>query len=282
MASGPVGSDPLPETVARLTEPGLDRRERRQLLGRLVLSLGRSAKAAGVAGVGGGRWLTELVVQTVPRLPIRDLPTLREHHGGLAGDALAAALIRSASLAASGIGAAGGALATAEWAAPPTLLSTPVQIAAETLAVAAVELKLVAELHEVYGVIVPGTRGQRAGSYLTAWAHRRGVDLGTPSAGLTGVVGQATRRELRDQLMRRMGRNLATLGPLFTGAVVGAELNRRATRSLGEAVQRDLRRRGPEIWGGPYFRRPPPQHRWLRRSRSSGGSDGRVLDAGGK
>jgi hypothetical protein len=37
-----------------------------------------------------------------------------------------------------------------------------------------------------------------------------------------------------------LGRNVSTLGPLLTGAVVGAELNRRGTRRLGEAVRRDL------------------------------------------
>jgi hypothetical protein len=31
-----------------------------------------------------------------------------------------------------------------------------------------------------------------------------------------------------------------TLAPFLTGAVAGAEVNRRATRSLGEAVVRDL------------------------------------------
>jgi hypothetical protein len=38
-----------------------------------------------------------------------------------------------------------------------------------------------------------------------------------------------------------MGRNLTSIGPLLTGAAVAAELNRRATRSLGEAIRDDLR-----------------------------------------
>ncbi len=236
----PDAPDQLTADVARLSEDGLDRRERRRLLGRLVTGLGRSARSAGIASVSGGRWLTDLVVQAAPHLTIRDLETLRAHHDQRTGDALAESLVRSASRVSAGIGAAGGALATAEWAAPPALLSTPVQLVAETLAVAAVELKLVAELHVAYGVYVPGTVSERATSYLTAWARRRGVDLERPGAGLGGVVGQASRRELRDQLVRRMGRNLTTMGPVFTGAVIGAELNRRATRGLGEAVRRDL------------------------------------------
>jgi hypothetical protein len=239
-ADDPAASTELSDTVGQLTSGDLGRGERRRLLGRLVAGLGRSARAAGVGSVGGGRWLTDLVVQTAPRLPIRDLPTLTRHFGGRTGDELAQALVTTASRATAGIGAAGGALATAEWAAPPTLLSTPVQLVAETLAVAAIEVKLVAELHEAYGVAVPGTAMQRATAYLTAWARRRGVDLTRSGAGLSSVIGTASRRELRDQLMRRMGRNLTTLGPVFTGALIGAELNRRATRSLGEAVRRDL------------------------------------------
>jgi hypothetical protein len=239
-ADRPPAADELSDTVAQLAGGELDRAQRRQLLGRLVATLGRSAKAAGVAGVGGGRWLTDLVVQTAPRVPIRDLETLQQHYNGLSGDALAEALMRSAARTTAGIGAAAGALATAEWAAPPTLLSAPVQLVAETLAVAAVEIKLVAELHEAYGVIVPGTGAQRTTAYLTSWARRRGVDLTRPGAGLTSVISSASRRELRDQLMRRLGRNLTSLGPVFTGALIGAELNRRATRGLGEAIRRDL------------------------------------------
>lgn len=241
----PATGDELSDTVAQLTAGDLGGADRRRLLRRLVGALGRSAKAAGVAGVGGGRWLTDLVVATTPRVPIRDLATLVEHFDGRTGDELAEALVRSASRTTAGIGAAAGALATAEWAAPPTLLSAPVQLVAETLAVAAVEVKLVAELHEAYGVIVAGSTAQRTTAYLTSWARRRGVDLTRTGSGLTGVIGSASRRELREQLMRRMGRNLTTLGPMFTGALIGAELNRRATRSLGEAIRRDLLSRPP-------------------------------------
>jgi hypothetical protein len=59
-----------------------------------------------------------------------------------------------------------------------------------------------------------------------------------------GGLGQPARREvarlLRRRLTRRALRNLPTLAPFLAGAVAGAEVNRRATRSLGEAVVRDL------------------------------------------
>ena len=268
-------AEQLALTVAQLTGEALDRRQRRRLLGQLVTGLGRSARRAGVAGAGGGRWLTDLVVQTVPHLPVRDLATLRAHHDGLAGEGLVDALVRSASRVSAGIGAAGGALATAQWAAPPTLLSTPVQLVAETVAIAAVEVKLVAELHEAYGTAVAGTAGQRGAAYLTAWARRRGVDLARPSTGLAHVVGQATRRELRDQLMRRLGRNLTTLGPMFTGAIIGAEVNRRATRALAEAIRHDLLRQQ----GAGRVSIEPCQ---ARSEIGAGRSDRRVLEPGGQ
>jgi hypothetical protein len=44
-------------------------------------------------------------------------------------------------------------------------------------------------------------------------------------------------------LLRRFGRNLTTLGPLLTGAAVASYLNRRATRSLGDKIRKDLRKR---------------------------------------
>ena len=57
------------------------------------------------------------------------------------------------------------------------------------------------------------------------------------------VLGTAARRELQATLLRRFGRNLTTLGPLLTGAAVASYLNRRATRKLGEKVQKDLRKK---------------------------------------
>ena len=43
--------------------------------------------------------------------------------------------------------------------------------------------------------------------------------------------------------MRRLGRNLSTLAPFLAGALAGAELNRRETKALGEALLRDLHKR---------------------------------------
>src|SRR5205823_14912721 len=102
------------------------------------------------------QWMTEAVAEVAPHLPIRDLDTLRLHHDGLDGEALAERLVRNAARVTAGIGAAGGGVAAIEWLATPTLLSAPVLLAAETVAVVAVEMKLIGELHEVYRRPVPG------------------------------------------------------------------------------------------------------------------------------
>ena len=83
------------------------------------------------------------------------------HYGGLSGDELADALVRQASRATAGVGAAGGALAAVQHAAPPSLVVAPVQLAAETVAVVVTELKLVAELHVV---VRPRARRARPGA----------------------------------------------------------------------------------------------------------------------
>jgi hypothetical protein len=241
-APDPTAADPVGEIVARLAGAGeVDRRQQGRALGSLARALTVSARGAGRASVLGGRWLTDLLVDVAPRIPLRDLATLREQHGGLAGEELADALTAAAARATAAVGAAGGALAAVEFAAPPMLLTTPVQIAAETLLVAAVEIKLMAELHEVYGAAVAGTPGQRATAYLMAWTNRRGIDPLDPSA-LRFTVGTAARRAIRRRLVRRAGRNLSTLGPLMTGAVAGGVVNHRETRRLGEQVRADLRR----------------------------------------
>ena len=87
-----------------------------------------------------------------------------------------------------------------------------------------------------------GTGAERATAYVTAWANERGVDVLAPG-NLGTALGTAARRELRRRLMRRVGRNVTTLAPFLVGAAAGAELNRRATRSLGHAVVEDLRPR---------------------------------------
>jgi len=116
-----------------------------------------------------------------------------------------------------------------------------VQIAAETLLVAVVEMKMIAELHEVYGAGVAGAPRQRATAYLLAWTNRRGIDPLDP-AGLHLALGGTAKRALRRRLVRRAGRNLSTLGPLMSGAVAGSVVNARETRRLGEEIRTDLRR----------------------------------------
>lgn len=237
------GGPSVAEVVRRLSnDDGMDRRTRGRLLGRLAGALGASARRAGVASVTGGQWLADLLVQTAPSLSVRDLDTLREHHHGREGDSLADSLVDSATRATTGVGAAGGALAAVEYTAPATMLYAPAQIAAETLAVAAIEVKLIAELHEVYGIEVPGTGSQRGITFVHAWARRRGFDPSNP-ASLPRAIGPAARDQLRRRLMVRMSRNVTTLGPMFTGAVAGGVLNRQATRKLADAIRADLRQR---------------------------------------
>ena len=49
------------------------------------------------------------------------------------------------------------------------------------------------------------------------------------------------KRELRQQIMKRMVRNLPNLTPFMVGAAVGAVLNRRDTKKLAGHVREDLR-----------------------------------------
>jgi hypothetical protein len=243
----PQGDDGgVGDLVARITgrgeDAGASRADRARDLGRLTRALGSSARRAGRMSVIGGSWLVDLLLDTAPRIPFRDGPTLRAQHPGLSDDDLAQTLISGAAKTTAAVGAAGGALAAVEFAAPPTLLTAPVQLAAETLLVAAAEVKLIAELHEVYGVPATGPLRGRAIAYVVAWSERRGVDPLSPTL-LSFSLGASAKRALRNRLIRRAGRNLTTLGPLMSGAVAGSVVNHRETRRLGEEVRDDLRRR---------------------------------------
>jgi len=242
------GDVPEPEerdrdaTVAALAAHDLAPEQRRQLLSRLVADV--RARGVGDMFKPGKviRWLADEITDVAPHIPIRDLQTLRRHHDGLDGEELAQRLVRNAAIATGGVGAASGGVAAVEWAVTPTLLSAPVLLGVETVAVVAIEIKLIGELHEVYRQPVPGNGTQRAVALVQAWAGRRGVNPMVPGVGVAAVLGTTARKELRDRLLRRFSRNLSTLGPLLTGAAVAAYLNRRATLALGEKLREDLRK----------------------------------------
>lgn len=238
------------ETLAALTADDLEQTRRRQLLHRLAGQL----RARGVGDLfkpsAAIRWMADTVSQVAPRIPIRDRQTLRAHFDGLDGDLLAERLIRNAARATAGVGATGGGIAAVEWATPPTLLSAPVLLGVETVAVVAIELKLVGELHEAYGVPLPGQGARRAAALIHAWASQRGVNPFVPGGGVGAVLGTAARRELREMLLRRFGRNLTTLGPFLTGAAVASYLNYRATRGMGQRLADDLRQRRAQLGAG--------------------------------
>lgn len=242
----PEPSDDASEELARVVslnaighDGGSESADWARHLGRLAGALARSARTAGIRGVTGGRWLAGVLVEAAPRLPIRTRPALRSQYGDLSDDEIADELIAAATRTTAAIGAAAGALAAVEFVAPPTLLAAPVQVMAETIAVAAVEVRLLAELHELYAAPVPIPPGERAMAYLIGWSQQRGIR--PMSASSPAALRQIALRRLRPRLLRRAGRNVTTMAPFFIGAVAGAEVNRRATRELGRSLLQDLR-----------------------------------------
>lgn len=227
--------------VEQLSDDDLGRVEKGRALVRMSSIVGARARAAGAKAVTSGRLLADLLVEAVPHIPVRDLDTLVEHHHGLTGEALADALVKNATRATTSIGAAGGAVAAAEWAAMPLLITIPAEVVVETLAVAAVEVKLVAELHAVYGIPVPGTGTERAMTFAGSWASRRGIDPLRPWT-IPNVLGIAGRATLGKRLIARFARNLGTIIPFFVGAAIGATVNNGETKKLAASMRTDLRR----------------------------------------
>jgi len=231
----------LTEAVQELSQEDVEPARRRKLLGRLVRS---QTSKHGVKDLfkpkEAVRWVADAIGDVIPHIQVRDLDTLKSHFDGLDGEQLAERLVRNASRVTAGIGAAGGGVAAIEWVATPTLLSAPVLLAAETVAVVAVEIKLIGELHEAYRQPIPGTGSQRAVALAQAWSDQRGVNPLVPGRGVAVALSTAARKDLRERLLKRLGRNLTTFGPMLTGAAVASYLNRRATLSLGEKVRKDL------------------------------------------
>ncbi|MFE5188425.1 hypothetical protein [Streptomyces sp. NPDC056628] len=185
------------------------------------------------AGLG---YLADRLIEYAPRIPVRDLATLRRQFPNLGPEQIADKLVTGAANASSTVGAGVGAAAMLP--VPPAM---PTELAAEITGVAAIELKLIAELHEVYGVRPPGNLRERSTAYLSSWTEERGIDPLKPVT-INAALGGQMKRELRQQIMKRMVRNLPNLMPFMVGAAVGAVMNRRDTRKLAARVRADLRK----------------------------------------
>ncbi|MER6616646.1 hypothetical protein [Streptomyces xantholiticus] len=181
--------------------------------------------------------IADALIDNAPRIPVRDLEKLRRQFPGLTAEQLADKLVAGAANATSTVGAGIGAAAMMP--VPPAM---PTELAAEVVGVAAIELKLIAELYEVYGVRPPGGVKDRTTAYLNAWSQERGIEFTKPSTFNASMGGQL-KRQLRQQIIKRMVRNLPNLMPFMVGAAVGAVMNRRDTRKLANQVRADLRSR---------------------------------------
>jgi uncharacterized protein (DUF697 family) len=242
-------------------------RERGATIRRLMRSGRKAAKGAANLGPQSLDALTARVMALAANLRIRDGAQLRARYPDLDTEGLARLLITTAARNSAAVGVATGASA-----ALPIPVTWPVELVTEAMAVIGIEIKLVAELYEVYGIDPGRTRAERAMTYLNSWAQRRGVlsdSAGTVSA--AGAVGAITgtaaawsllRKRVQRRVAARTGRGVVSLAPLLGGAALGAVVNRFEARRLGENVQRDLReltrgRNGPGgVWVVHTMRHP--------------------------
>jgi len=199
-----------------------------------------AARAGGKGAVVGGAFLADLLTNTATRLPLRDKATLKEQHPGQDTEQIADSLVAAAAKVSGTIGGAAGGLAAAQWLATPSLIAIPVELAAETLLVAAVELKLVAELHEIYDARPRGELGDRATAYLGSWTAQRGLSGEGPTVGLASRLAAAGTTALRKRITGRLARNLGSFLPFLAGAVIGARNNSSGTRKLSKRLRADL------------------------------------------
>lgn len=239
-AAGPAlpSSGGLPAQVAASDPGASEGGEGPRAGGRARFSaVGRGVRRSGAGAKAGLGFLADRVLDMAPRIPVRDLATLRRQFPGLGPEDLADKLVAGAANSSATVGAGVGVAAMLP--VPPAL---PAELATEITAVAAIELKLIAELHEVYGQRPPGNLRQRGTAYVASWTTERGVDVTRPST-LNVALGGQMKRELRQQIMKRMVRSLPNLVPFMVGAAVGALMNRRDTRHVAEHIRKDLRKR---------------------------------------
>jgi hypothetical protein len=230
--------------LARMTADGTDAKG----FAAVVRGLASSAKTAGAAAVTSGRWFADTAIDLAGQLPVRDQAALQRDFPGRTAEQIADDLTAQAAKATGAIGAVAGGLAAAEWFAPPSWLAMPIELVTETLAVAAVEMRLIGELHAAYGRPVQATGGARAAALAHAWASGRAVApeylvAGPSAAALWTAAGKRQlSRGVRKRLARRAGRSAASFLPFLVGAAAGMKLNNGATGKLAGTVRRELSR----------------------------------------
>lgn len=188
--------------------------------------LGELSKSSGWDQV-----IDQLVTRVANKVTQRDLATLERIHG-CNGRALSRALIARAIRDSGVVGGIGGVVGSSQWFSPPTLLALPAEVVTEAAVTALIEIRLVADLHTVHGVALPVDDRARAVALLQSWAQRRGIKT-TSLVSLPRSLSAAGRRSIQQRLLMRAVRNLGSFVPMFVGALIGASVNRRETRSLG-------------------------------------------------
>ncbi|SOC50121.1 hypothetical protein SAMN05660748_2860 [Blastococcus aggregatus] len=247
------GAEPAPGEAAGEAPGRSARTGLRDVLGAVVTAVGaavgggRDAPPEGSVPADGpaddpgrspGAVLGDLLSAAAPRLPIRDAGRLRAAHPGVSDAGIADALVARSARLTAGIGAATGGFSAAHWFAPPSLLVVPLELGAETLLTAAVEVVLIGELHELHGRPAPGDARARGAAYLSSWSAQRSVQS---AAGFGSVLGVAGLNALRRRVGRRLVGSVPAAAPLLLGAALAGRSNRRATETLARRVLRDLR-----------------------------------------
>ncbi|MGV9563471.1 hypothetical protein [Streptomyces sp. NPDC003480] len=179
--------------------------------------------------------VAEQLIEAVSHVRVRDLDTLRRHFPGLGPEEIADRLVGGAVRGTEVIGAGVGSAA-----ALPTPPAMPAELAAGILGTASVELKLIAELHEVYGLPATGTTRQRAALYLAEWTEGHGLDITQPTSAVNLMLSVRVRKELRRRLLTLAVRKIPTLTPFMVGAAIGALLNHYDTTRLARRIRSDL------------------------------------------
>ncbi|MDH6567253.1 hypothetical protein M2160_002274 [Streptomyces sp. SAI-117] len=234
----PVQAGPA-RTPAPVAGPGVPPLDRSREWGRVAAIRDKAregVRKSGSRARAGLAYLADRIIEIAPRIPVRDLATLRRQFPGLGPEEIADKLVAGAASATATVGAGVGAAAMLP--VPPAM---PTELAAEITGVAVIELKLIAELHELYGVRPPGNLKERSTAYLNSWSGERGIDVKKPST-VSGALNSPMKQQLRQQIMKRMIRDLPNLMPFLVGAAVGAVMNRRDTRRLADRIRKDLRK----------------------------------------
>lgn len=238
---GPAASEPAPDGPVSLPEAlnaALAAPSPASAL-KVVQALARASEGMPKKAFTSGAFVSSTLLETISQMKVRTGEELTQKYPDLSPRETAEVLIREAARTTLLLGGAAGAVSSAGALAPPLWVTLPLGPLAATLTTSLVELRLVREIHAIYGIPLDSSpQGMR--KLFSSWASGKSSERPENLTEWKDTTQDAFTRLVQRQVLTRLARSVSSLAPMFIGAALGGALAHSGTQRLGENLLTSL------------------------------------------